>query len=108
MLIQGANNPLRVLFSESVESIPRLVFSLWYNDTRQDPIKIWQETDATISGDTALLPITEDETRQIEARPVYLLVKGLDKNGLTIFWNRYDMSVMDRRDRDILLTRAGG
>lgn len=104
MIIQGANNPLAVKFSESVDEMASLVITLWREDKL---IKKWETDDMAIDGDTALCPITEEETAALISTPHILAAKGLDGDGETVFWNEYKIDVMHRHDKNITLTQVG-
>lgn len=110
MIIQGSNNPLVIQFDAVVDSIPVLVVTLWsdaYSHVGR-PLKKWEREDMTISGDTAVCPITEEETQAFPRGVIVLEAKGLDGNGNTVFWDEYPVDVKLRRDRIIRLTQSGG
>lgn len=108
MIIQGSNNPLVIQFDASIADMPVLVVTLW-SDTAVYPtkmIKRWNNEDMTISDDTAICPISEEETKKIPNGRLVLEAKGLDENGNTIFWDQYELDVMARRDRIIMLSQT--
>lgn len=108
MIIQGSNNPLVIQFDASIADMPVLVVTLW-SDTAVYPtkmIKRWNNEDMTISDDTAICPISEEETKNIPNGRLVLEAKGLDENGNTIFWDQYELDVMARRDRIIMLSQT--
>ena len=108
MIIQGSNNPLVIQFDASIADMPVLVVTLW-SDTAVYPakmIKRWNNEDMTISDDTAICPISEEETKKISNGHLVLEAKGLDDNGNTIFWDQYKLDVMARRDRIIMLSQT--
>jgi hypothetical protein len=105
VLIQGSNNPLVIQFDTAVDNIPKLVVTLW-QDCPVTPIKTWELADMTVSGDTAICPISEGETKVINA-DVVLEAKGLDGNGNTIFWDEYKLDLKKRRDKVISLAQVG-
>lgn len=108
MIIQGSNNPLVIQFDTSIADMPVLVVTLW-SDTAMYPtkmIKRWNTEDMTIEDDTAICPITEQETQHIPNGTLILEAKGLDENGNTIFWDQYPLDVKTRRDRKIMLSQS--
>jgi len=107
MLIQGANNPLTIKFSESVENLPTLVVTLWTGNRNAQLVKMWEKPDMMISGDTAVCDLTEEETRNLSNSTHVIEAKGLDGNGFTVFWAAYDVDVLNRRDKVIVLTEEG-
>lgn len=108
MIPQGSNNPLVIQFDENVEHIPRLVVTLWSDmaGRSKTPLKVWENADMTVTGDTAVCPLTEQETREFPLPTVVLEVKGLDSYGYTIFWEEYKLDIMRRRDKIITLTQV--
>lgn len=110
MLIQGSNNPLVIQFDADVDNIPVLVVTLWTDAPGHvgRPLKAWELADMTVSGDTAVCPITEAETKAYPAGQLVLEAKGLDGDGNTIFWDEYKLDVKNRRDKVIILTQTGG
>lgn len=103
MIIQGANNPLTIQFSESVEGFDSLVVTLWRENQL---VKKWEKSDMAIDGDTAVCQLTEDETAGLVSSPHIVEAKGLD-DGVTVFWDKYVIPVLFRHDRVIKLTQAG-
>jgi hypothetical protein len=100
MLIQGSNNPLVIQFDAAVDTLPKLVITLW-SDTPGNigkPLKTWEREDMTISGDTAICPIGELETKEYYGDFLILEAKGLDGDGNTIFWDEYSIDLKHRRD----------
>lgn len=110
MIVQGANNPLTIKFDASVADIPTLIVTMWAEKSWYDaqPIKIWTREDMTVSLDTAICPISEDETRALPPGYVVIAAKGLDGNGETVFWDEARIDVLMRRDKAIRLTRSEG
>ena len=110
-IIQGSNNPLVIHFDADVSAIPRLVVTLWNSGMpgkNSGPLKIWEREDMTVNEDIAICPITEEETAGFTSTNVELLVKGLDSQGYTIFWDKYLLDITQRKDKIIQLTRNGG
>lgn len=109
MIIQGANNPLTIKFDASVAALPALVVTLWSDKPGLSarPVKTWTLEDMTVSGDTAVCPVTEDETRQLPDGKVTIEAKGLDGEGATVFWDAAVVDVRGRRDKIITLTQGG-
>lgn len=109
MIIQGANNPLTIKFDASVAAMPALVVTLWSDKPglSAHPVKTWTLEDMTVSGDTAVCPITEDETRQLPDGKVTIEAKGLNGDGETVFWDAAVVDVRGRRDKQIRLTQGG-
>ena len=110
MILQGSNNPLVLQFDASVENLPKLVVTLWSDRLSQSchPLKMWEKADMDISGDTAVCPLTEQETAAFPQSTVLLDAKGLDGEDNTIFWEELRVDVMHRRDRFIRLTQVEG
>lgn len=109
MIIQGSNNPLTIKFSESVENIPQLVVTLWPDKSGHNAkmIKKWEKDDMMISGDTAVCDFTEAETAALSPVTHVIEAKGLDGNGMTVFWAAYKIDILNRRDKVITLTQEG-
>lgn len=107
-LVQGSNVPLTIKFDSSVENLPKLVVTLWSDFRVGSPLKQWEKADMTISGDTVICPLTEDETASMPKTTLTVLAKGLDANDVTVFWDAYPLKVMERRDKIIKLTRQEG
>lgn len=108
MIIQGSNNPLVIQFDASVADMPVLLVTLW-SDTAGYPnklLKSWDREQMTIDDDTVVCPLTETETKAFPNGNLVLEAKGLDEDGNTIFWDQYELDVMTRRDRIILLTHT--
>lgn len=110
MIIQGSNNPLVIKFDADISTIPRLVVTLWSDMPGHTtaPLMIWENADMTISGDTAVCPITEEQTRNLPPVTLVMEAKGLDGDGNTIFWDAYSIDIKKRRDKVIHLTQGGG
>lgn len=110
VIIQGSNNPLVIQFDAIVDNIPVLVVTLWDDlpGICSSPIKTWRLEDMTVSGKTAVCPITEEETGRLSKNRLVLEAKGLDEAGNTIFWDDFPINVKPRRDRTIKLTQMGG
>ena len=104
MIIQGSNNPLVIQFDADVSGLAKLVATLWGRSGT--PLKTWTLSDMSVSGDTAICPITEDETAKLSGMSVTLEVKGLDGSDNTVFWDSVDVDLKQRRDRIIKLTGA--
>lgn len=108
LFVQGSNNPLMIEFSASIENIPKMIISLWSNIVGQGvPLKVWHKSDIVINDTIAICPLTEDETARFPGYQVELLVKGLDANGYTIFWRRFNVDVEHRQDKIFKLTQVG-
>lgn len=107
MIIQGSNNPLVIQFDANIADMPALVVTLWADTSECSPqiIKQWNTEDMIIDNDTAVCPISEDETKEISVSYLTLEAKGLDSDGNTIFWDQYKLDVKKRRDRIIRLTQ---
>lgn len=104
MIVQGTNVPLAVTFDSDVSEIPTLVATLWLKDGSM--VKQWNKADMQIEGETAYLPLTEEETAAIAPGFIALEIKGLDDAGQTIFWEESMVKVVERRDRSIVLTEG--
>lgn len=108
MIIQGSNNPLVIQFDADVSGIPVIIVSLWNSKNTGNPIKVWTRNEMTISGDTAICPLEESETKALQNSQLVLEAKGLDSDGNTVFWDDYPISVKRRFDKIITLTQTGG
>lgn len=109
MIIQGSNNPLTIVFDASVAALPALVVTLWSDKPghNTEPLKTWTLEDMDVSGDTAVCPLTEDETRQLPDGRLTIEAKGLNGDGETVFWDAAVVDVRGRRDKIITLTQEG-
>lgn len=102
MLIQGSNNPLVITFDQRIEDLPALVVSLWRDPSGYiQPIKVWQKNEMTITGDTAICELTEADTKDLPEGALRIEAKGLNDDGSTIFWDKYVVDVLPRKDRSI-------
>lgn len=103
MIIQGANTPLVITFTEDVATVPKLLFTMWCDmkDYAGAPIKTWTKNDVVISGRNVALPLTEEETSSFPTAPMVIEAKGMDSSGATIFWEQCSVSVKRRRDKDM-------
>ena len=110
MIIQGSNNPLVIQFDADISTIPRLVVTLWSDMPGRTvaPLLKWETEDMLINGDTAVCPITEEQTRELPPVTLVLEAKGLDDEGNTVFWDAYNVDIKRRRDKIIHLTQGGG
>lgn len=110
MIIQGSNNPLVIQFDADVSSVPALVVTLWCDmpGMASAPLIRWNKSDMSIVTDTAVCPITEEQTKALPAAQMVIEAKGLDSNGNTVFWDEYKLDTKRRRDRIIQLTQTGG
>ena len=102
MIIQGSNLPITVTFDQDITDIPLIVATLWAGQGSM--IKRWDMADMEIEGDTATLPISEEETSALPCGFIALDVKGLDEDRNTIFWDEASIRVLSRRDKGIALT----
>ena len=108
MCSSDLNNPLLIEFNESIATIPKIIISLWSNMIGHGvPLKVWYKNDIVINDTIAICPLTEDETASFPGYQVELLVKGLDENGYTIFWRRFNVDVEHRQDKIFKLTQVG-
>ena len=105
MIIQGTNVPLTVIFDEDVSSVPVLYITLWRGD---EELKRWDRSTISVQEDTAVLPLTQEETASFPAGEATLEVKGLTPFGQTVFWEECSVDIYPRRDREIQITRSGG
>ena len=109
LFVQGSNNPLIIGFDESIADIPKMIISLWSSMGGYGmPLKVWHKSDILIDDNIAICPLTEDETAAFPGYQVEILVKGLDANGYTIFWRRFNVDILHRQDRVFKLTQDGG
>ena len=102
MIIQGSNNPITLTFDSDLADIPTLVATLWAGAGTM--LKRWDKTDMTIDGETAYLPLTEEETAAMHGGSIMLDVKGVDSDGNILFWDEAGIRVLPRRDHSITLT----
>lgn len=102
MIIQGSNNPITLTFDSDLSEIPTIVATLWLG--KGGMVKRWDKTDMDIDGETAVLPLTEEETAALTGGNIALDVKGVDSDGNIIFWDEAYMRVLPRRDSGISLT----
>ena len=107
LFVQGSNNPLIIEFDESIADIPKMIISLW-SSMGGMPLKVWHKSDILIDDNIVICPLTEDETAAFPGYQVEILVKGLDANGYTIFWRRFNVDILHRQDRVFKLTQDGG
>lgn len=103
MIIQGSNIPITITFDQDITDIPVIVATLWGHGSM---IKRWDMVDIEIEDDTAVLPLTEEETASLPCGFIALDVKGLDEDGNTIFWDEASIRVLSRRDKGIMLTEG--
>ena len=111
MVIQGSNNPLVIKFNANVEGLTELVVSLWDKSKNVDNgrfLRSWRKADMTISGDTAVIPMTEQFTQSLPPTSIFVLAKGLNEEGETVFWDEYVLPVKARLDKVISLSRTEG
>lgn len=109
MLIQGSNVPLTIKFDAAVDTLDALVITLWCDQYAKTPLKVWTLDDMTVSNDTAVCELAEEETAKLPNFPNYKCIveaKGLDSNGETVFWDAAEIDVKERRDKVIKLTGA--
>jgi hypothetical protein len=99
MIIQGGNTPIKVTFSDSVTDMPTLVATLW--NEKGEQLKKWEKADMRIEGDTATLPLDEDETATFPSAFVFLEIKGVDDVGQILFWQKAQIRVYGRNDKII-------
>ena len=102
MIIQGSNNPITLTFDADLAEIPTIVATLWLGQGNM--LKRWDKNDMGIEGNTATLPLTEEETAALSGGNIALDVKGVDADGNIIFWDEAYMRVLPRRDSGISLT----
>lgn len=109
LFVQGSNNPLIIEFADSIDNVPKMIISLWSSMGGYGmPLKVWHKSDILIDDKIAICPLTEDETAAFPGYQVEILVKGLDANGYTIFWRRFNVDILHRQDRVFKLTQDGG
>ena len=101
MIIQGTNIPLQITFDEDVSEINELVITLWRRNKVE--LKRWTKANMEIEEDTVILPITEEESASWPEGYNTLEAKGLDEDGLTIFWDKAPIMIEGRRDKGIRL-----
>ena len=109
-ILQGSNNPLVIQFDADISEIPQIVISLWCDAPKyfQKPLKVWTRDDISITADTAVCPLTEEETASFPRADLVLEAKGLDDNDNTVFWSQYVIGVENRRDKIISMTQTEG
>lgn len=108
MIIQGSNNPLVIQFDTDVDTLPALVVTLWSDNAgyQTKMLKRWNIGDMEVTGDTAVCPISERETKSLPSGDLVIEAKGLDEFGNTIFWDQYKTDVKTRRDKIIMLSQT--
>lgn len=109
MIVQGSNNPIVLTFDSNVSDCDDLVVTCWDKTKSASGVmlKIWHKGDMQISGNMAVLPITQEDTRRFPDEEVVFAVKGLDADGETIFWDEKKVDILARSDKGIALTRSG-
>ena len=101
MIVQGTNVPIEILFDGSVADLPVLIASAWAQSGSM--LKKWEKDDMEISADgkEVLLPLTEEETAAWPTKTCGLEVKGMNEDGMAVFWQIVELDVMFRHDRAI-------
>ncbi len=102
MIIQGTNIPILIEFYDDLSDVAELLVTLWRRNGTE--LKRWTTEDMIIEGDTATLPITEEESAALPEGYNTMEIKGLDDNGNTIFWESAQVLIEGRRDKLIQLT----
>lgn len=102
MIIQGTNIPLTITFDADLADIADIVVTMWRRKGVE--LKRWTKADMSIEGDTAILPITEEESASWPEGYNTLSVKGLDENGQTVFWEEAPILVEGRNDKSVRIT----
>ena len=101
MLIQGTNSPLVIQFDQDVSTMAKLVITLW--SLTGELVREWDLDEITVQEDTAICPLTEDETKAFPNTIVTIEAKGLDEMGEMVFWDQMDVKMVKRRDKVISL-----
>lgn len=101
MIVQGTKNPLVIQFDRDLSDIPTIIITMW--SLSGSLVKEWDTEDVTIEGDTAICPLTEAESKDFPGTVVTLEAKGLDADGAAVFWDRMDVKMVRRNDRNISL-----
>ena len=106
MIIQGSWAPLVVKFDREVASVPKLVITLWhdYDQRNSKLLKTWENP--TVQGDTAVCPVTEEDTASFPTSKLVMEAKGKDAEDNPLFWASYEVDVLKRRDRVIRMTQV--
>lgn len=108
MIIQGSWAPLVVKFDREIASVPNLVITLWqdYDQKNSKLLKMWKNP--TVNNDTALCPVTEQETASFPSTNLVMEAKGRDSRDNPLFWASFDIDVLRRRDKAINMTQITG
>lgn len=104
MIIQGSNEPLVIQFDESVDTLDKLLVTLWADKPSRRLIRQWRETEMQIAQGTVTCPLTEQETAALPNGPLTVEIKGLDANGTVVIYEAIPIPVAIRRDGSIPLT----
>lgn len=79
----------------------KLVISLW--SLTGELVREWDLDEITVQEDTAICPLTEDETKAFPNTIVTIEAKGIDSDGDMVFWDQMDVKIVKRRDKAISL-----
>ena len=101
MIVQGTNNPLVIQFDQDVSEMASLIITMW--SLSGTMVKKWETEDMTIEDDTAICPLTEAESKAFPGTVVTIEAKGLDSEGAAVFWDRMDVKMVRRNDKNIPL-----
>lgn len=104
MIIQGSNDPLVIMFDESVENFPKMLVTIWRDSAMTKLVKKWRETDMQIAENMIVCPLTEQETAAFPPHQLIVEIKGLDENGTIVIYEAIPIEVMARHDSGIPLT----
>ncbi len=101
---QGSNNPLVVTLDMNATELTALSVSLWRKEQQSgEPIKAWTMNDVSIDSNIVACPLAAEETAEFPLDSLILEVKGLNEDGYTVFWERFNVKVAERNDRNIEL-----
>lgn len=102
---QGSNNPLIISLDMDAADLTAISVSLWNGDLRSSsgPLKAWTLDDVNIERNAIICPLTAEETAGFPENTLLLEVKGLDESGHTVFWERFKVKIIGRKDKDIPL-----
>jgi hypothetical protein len=101
MIEQGTNIPIEITFDMDVADLPKLIVTIWRGSSC---LKAWTKDDMQIDGRKVLLPLTEEETANFPTLGIRLEAKALNDMDQTLFWEAVNLTVGERRDREIELT----
>lgn len=98
---QGGNAPIELQFDIDIENTAVKLSALLYKKDWE--IKRWSISDIDISGNTVILPMTEEETLDYPSGKAKLSVKILDNDSNIIFYDEIDCIIIEHTDKTPLI-----